>query len=91
MLGRRLGVSNTHQPHLEGRQLLLKELRGLVLLLSRQNVGKLRHDMVQGQVPGPPERVLVSGRERRVRLRGAVIGTHDPLGQQKIPEEARHK
>ena len=47
--------------------------------------------MVQGQVPGLPHGVLVGGREGGVRLGGAVVGVHDALGQEKVPEEAGHQ
>ena len=56
-------VSDTHQPDLECRQLLGEELRGLVVPLPGVDIWELGEDVVQGQVPGLPERVLVGGRE----------------------------
>ena len=47
--------------------------------------------MVECEVPGLPEGVLVGDREGGVGLGGAVVGAHDPLGQQEVPEEAGHQ
>ena len=63
LLRRGFRVSNTHQPDLERRQLLGEELRGLVVLLPGVDIWELGEDVIQGQIPGLPERVLVGGRE----------------------------
>ena len=47
--------------------------------------------MVQGEIPRQPHGVLVGRGEQGVGLRGAVVRTHDSLGQEEVPEEARHK
>ena len=62
LLRRGFRVSNTHQPDLERRQLLGEELRGLVVLLPGVDIWELGEDVIQGQIPGLPERVLVGGR-----------------------------
>ena len=47
--------------------------------------------MVEGEIPRVPEGVLVGLGESGVGLRGAVVGPHDPFGQEEIPEETGHQ